>query len=66
MRNSEVGGEAQLWLETTVRFYLQQESRLDYEIWILFLCDNRVSVRKHFVWKADSHDLSGSGCSDRV
>ena len=36
MRNSEVGGEAQLWLETTVRFYLQQESRLDYEIWILF------------------------------
>ena len=66
MRNSEVGGEAQLWLETTVRFYLQQESRLDYEIWILFLCDYGIFVRKYFVLTADSYDLSGSGCSDRV
>ena len=59
MRNSEVGGEAQLWLETTVRFYLQQESRLDYEIWILFLCDYGIFVRKYFVWTADSYDLRG-------
>ena len=56
MRNSEVGGEAQLWLETTVRFHLQG-SRLDYEIRVLFLCDYGIFSGSILFRTACSYDL---------